>query len=74
MDPRLVGKLIYHDLVGVEDGGKDIDTERYHRLVRKLIYLSHTRPDIALAVSVISRHMHAQTKSIWRRFTGYYNT
>ncbi|CAL9006226.1 unnamed protein product, partial [Prunus brigantina] len=28
--------------------------ERYQRLVRRLIYLSHTRPDIAYAVSVVN--------------------
>ncbi|XP_078165548.1 uncharacterized protein LOC144560258 [Carex rostrata] len=33
--------------------------ERYQRLVGKLIYLSHTRPDIAYAVSIISQFMHS---------------
>ncbi|CAL8141056.1 unnamed protein product [Prunus armeniaca] len=35
------------------------DKERYQRLVGKLIYLSHTRPDIAYAVSVVSQFMHS---------------
>ena len=30
----------------------------YQRLVGKLIYLAHTRPDIAYSVSVISQFMH----------------
>ncbi|KAD4584477.1 hypothetical protein E3N88_22078 [Mikania micrantha] len=34
------------------------DKERYQRLVGKLIYLSHTRPDIAYAVGVVSQFMH----------------
>lgn len=34
------------------------DKVRYQRLVGKLIYLSHTRPDIAYAVSVVSQFMH----------------
>lgn len=35
-----------------------VDKGQYQRLVGKLIYLSHTRPDIAFAVSVISQFMH----------------
>jgi Reverse transcriptase (RNA-dependent DNA polymerase)/Integrase core domain len=37
---------------------KSVNKERYQRLVGKLIYLSHTRPDIAYAVSIISQFMH----------------
>jgi Reverse transcriptase (RNA-dependent DNA polymerase) len=40
--------------------------ERYQRLVGKLIYLSHTRPDIAYAVSLVSNSCIIQVKSIWR--------
>ncbi|XP_068666553.1 secreted RxLR effector protein 161-like [Aristolochia californica] len=39
-----------------------IDKERYQRLVGKLIYISHTRPDIAYAVSVVSQFMHCPTE------------
>ncbi|RVW50024.1 Retrovirus-related Pol polyprotein from transposon RE1 [Vitis vinifera] len=35
------------------------DKEQYQRLVRRLIYLSHTRPDIAFAVSMVSQFLHA---------------
>ncbi|CAN1319890.1 Retrovirus-related Pol polyprotein from transposon RE1, partial [Linum perenne] len=35
------------------------DKERYQRLVGRLIYLTHTRPDIAFAVSVVNQFMHA---------------
>jgi hypothetical protein len=35
-----------------------VNKERYQRLVGKLIYLSHTRPDIAYAVSLVSQFMH----------------
>jgi hypothetical protein len=34
------------------------DKGRYQKLVGKLIYLSHTRPDIAYAVRVVSQFMH----------------
>jgi hypothetical protein len=34
------------------------DKGRYQRLVRKVIYLSHTRPDIAYVVSVVSQFLH----------------
>lgn len=40
------------------DGAEMADQDQYRRLVEKLIYLSHTRPDIAYAVSVVSRFMH----------------
>lgn len=39
-----------------------IDKGRYQRLVGKLIYLSHTRPDITYAVNVVSQFMHDPCK------------
>jgi len=41
-----------------EEGANLADKERYQRLVEKLIYLSHTLPDIAYVVGVISQFMH----------------
>ncbi|XP_043705548.1 uncharacterized mitochondrial protein AtMg00810-like [Telopea speciosissima] len=41
-----------------EKEGEPVDKGRYQRLVGKLIYLSHTRPDIAVAVSLVSQFMH----------------
>jgi Reverse transcriptase (RNA-dependent DNA polymerase) len=40
------------------EAGEPVDRERYQRLVDRLIYLSHTRPDISFAVSVVSRYIH----------------
>ncbi|CAL2236828.1 unnamed protein product [Prunus armeniaca] len=54
-----------HKETGVLDC-KPINThtnkERYQRLVGKLIYLAHTRPDIAYAVSVVSQFMHSPSE------------
>ena len=41
-----------------KDVGTPVDKECYQRLVERLIYLSHTRPDIAFVVSVVSQFMH----------------
>ncbi|RVW46804.1 Retrovirus-related Pol polyprotein from transposon RE2 [Vitis vinifera] len=43
--------------------GIPVDREKYQRLVDRLIYLSHTRPDIAFAVSVVSQYMHSPKES-----------
>ena len=42
----------------MHEGGELADRMQYQRLVGKLIYLAHTRPDIAYAVGVFSRFMH----------------
>ncbi|PRQ17544.1 putative RNA-directed DNA polymerase [Rosa chinensis] len=39
------------------------DRARYQRLVGRLIYLAHTRPDVAYAVSVVSQFMHNPSES-----------
>lgn len=42
----------------ITEGATLVDRGRYQRLVGRLIYLSHTRPDIAYAMSVVSQFMH----------------
>jgi hypothetical protein len=42
--------------------GDLVNKERYQRLVGRLIYLCHTRPDISYVVSVVSRYMHEPRK------------
>lgn len=39
----------------------EVNKLSYQRLVGKLIYLSHTRPDICYAVSYVSQYMHSPT-------------
>ena len=46
-----------HEL-GLDSDETPANKGRYQRLVGKLIYLSHTRPDIAYAVSIVSQFMH----------------
>ncbi|GKD13118.1 putative RNA-directed DNA polymerase [Tanacetum coccineum] len=51
--PMMVNQKLF-----MEKKAKLADKNMYQRLVGKLIYLSHTRPDIAYAVRVVSRFMH----------------
>lgn len=44
------------------DGSAPVDKGRYQRLVGKLIYLSHTRPDIGFSISVVSQFMNNPTE------------
>ncbi|KAM0034727.1 putative RNA-directed DNA polymerase [Helianthus debilis subsp. tardiflorus] len=68
-----LGRLKYFlgiEKLYMEEGAELADKERYQRLVGKLIYLSHTRPDIAYAVGVVSQFMHqpqvAHMDAVWR--------
>lgn len=48
--------------------GQAVDKGRFQRLVGWLIYLSHTKPDIAFVVSLVSQFMHtAQPRSICKQ-------
>nr|GEW03957.1 putative ribonuclease H-like domain-containing protein [Tanacetum cinerariifolium] len=51
--PMMVNQKLY-----MEEKAKLADKGRYQWIVGKLIYLSHTRPDIAYAVGVVSQFMH----------------
>ena len=50
MDPNIKLKIRTKD--------KPMDKDCYQHLVGKLIYLTHTRPDITFAVSCVSQFMH----------------
>lgn len=42
----------------VTNHGKTVDMGRYQQMVGNLLYLSHTCPDIAFVVGVVSQHSH----------------
>src|SRR4030042_386896 len=44
--------------ISFEEESAKVDKGQYQRLVGKLIYLAHTRPDLSYAVSVVSQFMH----------------
>ena len=48
--------------LGVITEGIPVDKGRYQRLVWRLIYLLHTRPDIAYVVSMVIQFMHSPSK------------
>lgn len=51
--------------IGMKRNSLHVDKGKYQRLLGKLIYLSHTRPDIGFVVSVISQFMNNSTESTW---------
>ena len=75
-ETRMLGcKLVdmpmdYTTTLGMVKRSALVDKWRYERLVGKLIYLSHTRPEIAFLVSVVSQFMNNPTeehmKAIYR--------
>nr|GEY34820.1 putative RNA-directed DNA polymerase [Tanacetum cinerariifolium] len=56
--PMIMNQKLY-----MEEEAEPAEKERYQRMVGKLIYLSHTRPDIAYAVGVVSQFMHQPQKA-----------
>ncbi|XP_071727905.1 secreted RxLR effector protein 161-like [Rutidosis leptorrhynchoides] len=50
--------MISNQKLYMKDEAYLADKGRYQRLVEKLIYLAHTRPDIAHAVGVVSQFVH----------------
>lgn len=45
-----------------QKAGVPMDNDRYKRLVDRLLSLSHTRPDISNATSILSQFMNCLTK------------
>ncbi|XP_057517088.1 uncharacterized mitochondrial protein AtMg00810-like [Amaranthus tricolor] len=55
--PSETPMIVNHGLQIIE-GGEAANREQYQKLVGKLIYLSHTRPDIVYALGIVSRFMY----------------
>jgi hypothetical protein len=58
LECRPCGSLIDRNHQTCAHSGDPVDKGAYQRLVGRLIYLCHTRPDISYAVSVVSFYMH----------------
>ncbi|XP_071700078.1 uncharacterized mitochondrial protein AtMg00810-like [Rutidosis leptorrhynchoides] len=62
--------MIPNQRLYIEDKAKVADQGQYQRIVGKLIYLAHTRPDIAHFVGVVSQFMHQPRQhhmdAVWR--------
>ena len=57
---KLVGTPIdQNHQLGIVTEGIPVEKGRYQRLVRRFIFLSHTRPYIAYVVSMVSQFMHS---------------
>ncbi|RVW53051.1 Retrovirus-related Pol polyprotein from transposon RE1 [Vitis vinifera] len=54
--------IVQNHKLGLYPNQKPTDKGRYQRLVGKLIYLFHTHPDIAYAMSVVSQFMHCPSE------------
>eukprot|EP00253_Pinus_taeda_P016675 PITA_16675 len=44
----------------------EVDATLYRQLVRKLLYLTHTRPDLSFVVGLVARFMHTPRESHWK--------
>lgn len=54
--------ILVNHVLEIVEGAEPASQSKYQRLVGKLIYLSHTRPDTAYAVGVVSQFMHRPQK------------
>ncbi|KAK6123667.1 hypothetical protein DH2020_042591 [Rehmannia glutinosa] len=55
--------MMFNEKLQQKDGAYQADASLFRSLVGSLIYVTHTRPDIAFAVSVVSRYMTNPSKT-----------
>ncbi|XP_026432336.1 uncharacterized protein LOC113329710 [Papaver somniferum] len=72
--------LVVNEKLNKDDGGTKVDETYYRGLIGNLLYLTHTRPDIMFASSMLSRfksspsHLHLDTaKRLLRYIQGTMN-
>ncbi|XP_050897672.1 uncharacterized mitochondrial protein AtMg00810-like [Lathyrus oleraceus] len=58
-----VTNTLIEQIKGKEDEISPSDKDRYQSIIGKLIYLSHTRPNVGFTVSLASRYMSTPTES-----------
>lgn len=52
--------------------GVPVENRKYRHIVGKLVYLSHTRPDVTFDASAVGQFMHSpyeEVKNTWRQST-----
>jgi hypothetical protein len=50
--------MVQNHRLGEQSNQITMNKERYQYLIKRLLYLSHTLPDIAYVVSLVSQFMH----------------
>jgi hypothetical protein len=50
--------MVQNHRLGEQSNQIPMNKERYQYLIKRLLYLSHTLPDIAYVVSLVSQFMH----------------
>eukprot|EP00253_Pinus_taeda_P016442 PITA_16442 len=61
-----LGHLHYFLGLQVLQSKEEVDATLYRQLVGKLLYLTHTRPDLSFAVGLVARFMQTPRESHWK--------
>eukprot|EP00253_Pinus_taeda_P035870 PITA_35870 len=58
--------------LSVSCSSPEVDATLYRQLVGKLLYLTHTRPDLSFAVGLVARFMQNPRESHWKAAKEYF--